>query len=90
MKKVFSRLCLAFAFLFLYAPIGVLIAYSFNASKSRTVWTGFTLDWYYKLFHNETIMRSLLNTLFVALVASVIATVLGTAAAMGIYNLKKR
>ena len=90
MKKALSRLCIGFVFLFLYAPIGVLIAYSFNSSKSRTVWTGFTLDWYNKLFHNEVIMRSLLNTLFVAVVASVIATILGTAAAIGIHNMKRR
>lgn len=90
MKKRFS-LTKVFTFLvfaFLYIPIFVLIANSFNASKSRTVWTGFTLDWYSKLFHNEIIMTSLLNTLIVALIASVVATILGTAAAIGIYNMK--
>ena len=76
-------------FLFLYAPIGVLIANSFNQSKSRTVWTGFTLDWYVKLFHNETILRSLLNTVIIALIAAALSTVLGTLAAIGIYNMKK-
>ena len=88
MKKLtFSKIYTSIIFLFLYIPIGVLIVNSFNASKSRTVWTGFTLDWYAKLFHNETIMTSLLNTLVVALIASVVATVLGTAAAIGIYNM---
>ena len=76
-------------FLFLYAPIFVLIANSFNQSKSRTVWTGFTLDWYKKLFNNEVILKSLLNTLIVAAIASVISTILGTAAAIGIYKMKK-
>lgn len=88
MKKLsFTKIYTALIFLFLYLPIGVLIVNSFNASKSRTVWTGFTLDWYYKLFHNETILKSLVNTLIVALIASVVATILGTAAAIGIYNM---
>ena len=68
---------------FLYAPIGVLIFFSFNQSKSRSNFTGFTLDWYVKLFHNDLIIQSLINTLIVALVSSVIATVIGTAAAVG-------
>jgi len=89
MKKMhFSKFYTGLIFLFLYIPIFVLIANSFNASKSRTVWTGFTLDWYSKLFHNETILSSLANTLIVALIASVVATILGTAAAIGIYNMK--
>ncbi len=87
--KSLQRLWLVLVFAFLYAPIGVLIAYSFNSSKSRTVWTGFTLDWYKKLFHNEEIIKSLGTTLIVALIASVLATVLGTMAAIGIRNMKK-
>jgi spermidine/putrescine transport system permease protein len=89
MKKIASRFYIALVFVFLYAPIGVLILNSFNASKSRTVWTGFTFDWYRRLFINETIISSLGSTLFVAAVASVAATVLGTAAAIGIFNMKK-
>lgn len=89
MKKLtFSKIFTALIFLFLYIPIFVLIVNSFNASKSRTVWTGFTLDWYDKLFHNEVILSSLLNTLIVALIASAAATLLGTAAAIGIFNMK--
>ncbi|MGM9653551.1 MAG: ABC transporter permease [Eubacteriales bacterium] len=89
MKKLtFSKIFTALVFLFLYIPIFVLIVNSFNASKSRTVWTGFTLDWYDKLFHNEVILSSLLNTLIVALIASAAATLLGTAAAIGIFNMK--
>ena len=86
-KFTFSKLCTVLVFVFLYAPIFVLIANSFNASKSRAVWTGFTLDWYEKLFHNEMILSSLVNSLIVALVAAVVATVLGTAAAIGIHNM---
>ncbi len=89
MRKLTNRLYIGLVFLFLYIPIFVLIGNSFNASKSRTVWTGFTFDWYAKLFHNETILKSLLNTLVIALIASVAATLLGTLAAIGIYNMKK-
>lgn len=89
MKKIISKIYIALVFIFLYAPIFVLIANSFNKSKSRTVWTGFTLDWYRKLFNNDVILKSLLNTLIVAAIASIISTILGTAAAIGIYNMKK-
>lgn len=89
MKKAISRIYIGIVFAFLYIPIIVLIVNSFNASKSRTVWTGFTFDWYKKLFTNTTIINSLLNTLLVALIASVFATILGTAAAIGIYSMKK-
>ena len=89
MKKISSKIYIFLVFLFLYAPIFVLIANSFNQSKSRTVWTGFTLDWYKKLFNNEVILKSLLNTLIVAAIASIISTILGTAAAIGIYKMKK-
>ena len=81
---------MATIFFFLYSPIAVMALFSFNASKSRTVWTGFTLDWYAKLFHNETIINSLGVTMIVALIASVVSTVLGTAAAIGIFNMKKK
>lgn len=77
-------------YLFLYAPIAVLIIFSFNSSKSRNVWTGFTFEWYARLFQNETIIASLLNTLLVAAVSSVIATVLGTLAAVGINSLGRK
>lgn len=87
--KLSSRLYLYAVFAFLYIPIFVLIVFSFNESKSRANWTGFTFDWYIKLFQNETIMTSLLNTVIVAVAASVLATILGTMAAIGIYNMKK-
>lgn len=80
---------MALVLLFLYVPIFVLIVFSFNSTKSRSVFSEFTFDWYIKLFHNELIMRSLLNTVIVAIIASVSATVLGTAAAIGINAMKK-
>jgi len=88
-RKAFSSLYIGFVYLFLYMPIFILIAFSFNSSKSKSVWTGFTFDWYVKLFHNELIMTALANTLILALISSVIAAVIGTAAAIGIYSMKK-
>ena len=89
MKKngILSKIYIALVVLFLYAPIGVLIFYSFNNSKS-TVWKGFTLKWYEELFQDENIMNALGNTLIIAVLASIFATILGTAAAIGISNFK--
>ncbi len=88
MKKL-SKLYLGLMLAFLYLPILVLILFSFNSTKSHAVFTGFTLEWYQKLFRNEMIMSALGNTLLVAVVASVFATVLGTAAAIGIHKMRK-
>jgi spermidine/putrescine transport system permease protein len=89
MKKLFSSAYIGLIFLFLYIPIFILIIFSFNASKSRSVWSGFTLDWYRQLFQNELLITALINTLVIALISSVIATIIGTAAAIGIYSMKK-
>lgn len=91
MKKIslISKLYLLLVMLFLYVPIFVLIVFSFNTTKSHTQMSGFTLDWYAKLFRNKLILRSLLNTIIVAVTASVCATILGTAAAVGINSMKK-
>ena len=88
MKKL-SKIYMGLVMLFLYLPILVLVIFSFNDSKSRSVFTGFTFDWYVKLFNNELIMTSLRNTLIVAVAASLIATLLGTAAAIGIVKMRK-
>ena len=85
-----GKLLLILAFLFLYLPIFVLIVFSFNDSASRTVWVGFTLDWYRELFTSTRILNSLYVTLGVAVLSSVIATIVGTFAAVGFYNMKKR
>ena len=90
MKKAFSKIYLGIIYLFLYAPIFVLIVFSFNESKSKSNFTGFSLRWYEELFENELIMTSLVNTLVLALISSIIATVIGTMAAIGIYSMKKR
>lgn len=88
MKKL-SKAYLGLVFFFLYAPIFVLIVFSFNSSKSRSVWSGFTFDWYVKLFNNEIILNSLWTTLSIALIAGVVSTILGTAAAVGISSMRK-
>lgn len=88
MKKI-SKVYLALVMMFLYVPIFVLIVFSFNTTKSRSVMSGFTFDWYIKLFKNEMIMTSLMNTIIIAILASIFSTILGTAAAVGINNMKK-
>ena len=90
MKKKLSSAYMGIVMFFLYVPIFVLIVYSFNESKSRAMFTGFTFDWYRQLFSNEMILTSLRNTLIVAIISSVVATVIGTAAALGINNMNKR
>lgn len=89
MQKTFKYIYLAIVIIFLYAPIFVLIVFSFNTTKSHSVMSGFTLKWYEQLFSDRIIMSSLLNTIIVAVSASVCSTVLGTFAALGIHNMKK-
>lgn len=88
--KFLSRFYIAIIYVFLYAPIAVLMFFSFNDSKSRSLFTGFTTKWYEKLFTNEIILRALFNTLLVAIVAGVCAVVLGTLAAIGINAMNNR
>lgn len=89
--KTLSRLYLFLIFLFLYAPIGVLIVFSFNDSvtMSRSVWSGFSLRWYSVLFQDEMLLDALRNTLLIAAAAALVSTVLGTSAAVGIFSMKK-
>lgn len=77
-------------FLFLYAPIVLLIIFSFNDGNSNMVWKGFSLRWYEKLFSDRLVMESLYNTLLVSLLATVIATIAGTFAAIGFYAMRRR
>ena len=85
-----SEIYIALCMIFLYAPILVLIVFSFNESKSRAYFTGFTFKWYRQLLENDLIMTSLFNSLLIALLASVISAVVGTAAAVGISKFGKR
>ena len=92
MKKLFAFFkgtYLGLMLLFLYAPIIVLMAYSFNSSRVMGNWTGFSLRWYAKLFEDSNIMKALTVTLTVAVLSALIATVIGTFAAIGIHSMKK-
>jgi spermidine/putrescine transport system permease protein len=77
-------------FLFLYAPIFVLIAFSFNESKSRANWTGFSLKWYVELFQDSSIMSAFGTTIMVSVLAAAIATVMGTLTALGLMNMGRK
>jgi spermidine/putrescine transport system permease protein len=90
MRGFFRRFYLAIILIFLYAPILTLIVFSFNESKSMAHWGGFSLKWYGKLFTNSTILDAIFVTMSIAVLASLIATVIGTFAAIGINNFKKR
>ncbi|KNF09529.1 spermidine/putrescine transport system permease protein PotC [Gottschalkia purinilytica] len=87
-EKAIKRIYTALLFIFLYAPIGILIIYSFNESKSRGSWGGFTLKWYSELFKDEKIMTSLYYTIAIAIISSIVATIIGTLAAIGIHKMK--
>lgn len=90
MKTIAKRIYIALIFIFLYAPIVTLIVLSFNASKTRAKWGGFTLKWYANLFENEAILQALWNTLAIALLSALIATLIGTVACISMHAMKKR
>ncbi|MBP5427208.1 MAG: ABC transporter permease subunit [Clostridiales bacterium] len=86
--KVIKRIYVFLIFVFLHAPIAMLIIFSFNNSKSRAHWDGFTLKWYARLLTDQAILRSLYITIVLAILASIIATIFGTIAAIGIYKMR--
>ncbi|MDL2319195.1 ABC transporter permease [Eubacteriales bacterium OttesenSCG-928-A19] len=88
MVKVFRRVYLFLVLLFLYAPIVVLVVYSFNASETRAIWGGFSLKWYAELFRDQSILDALYVTVSVAALATMAATVIGTLAAIGMHSMK--
>ena len=81
---------MALVFVFLYAPIFILIIFSFNAGNSSAVWKGFSLHWYAELFQNRLIMQSVYTTLLVSVLSTLIATVAGTFAAIGLASMRRR
>ena len=89
-NSVGDRLLMILTGLFLYAPIIILIVFSFNAGNSSSVWKGFSLHWYQQLFQNRLIMHSVYITLLVSLLATVIATIAGTFAAIGFYGMRRK
>ena len=89
-KKIFAQIYLWFLLLLMYAPIFVLIIFSFTDTDVLGQWSGFTFDLYVKLFNNAAIMKALGNTIIIALVSSILATILGTLGAIGVFESKRR
>ena len=90
MKKTARNIYLGLILFLMYAPIVTLVVLSFNVSKSRAKWGGFTLHWYSSLFQDKAIMTALYNTLLIALVSAILATIIGTAASIGINAMKAK
>lgn len=88
--KGFSKIYIALVLVFLFAPIAVLIFFSFNSGSSTSVFEGFSLKWYKELFKNAEILEALKNSLILAVTSAAISTVIGTAAAFGIHHMKKK
>lgn len=88
--KHLSRIYTFLIFLFLFAPLIVIVIYSFNLSNSTSVFTGFSLKWYKELIHNTELINALKNSIILASLSSVIATIIGTAAAVGTHAFKKK
>lgn len=84
LTKVFSRLYIFLIFAFLYIPIAIIIVFSFNATKSNVVFSGFTLDWYKALFNDDNVIGALKNSLTVAVLSTLISAVIGTIGAVGL------
>ena len=87
--RILKKAYVGLIFVFLYAPIILLMLFSFNNSRSRGQWGGFTLKWYKELFQDSAIMNALLNTLLIALISAIIATIVGTVTAFGMHYMKK-
>ena len=87
-KRIVENFYLVLILIFLYAPIVTMMVLSFNSSKSRTQWGGVTFQWYTQMFDSATIMDALVNTLLIAFVSALIATIIGTAASIAINSMK--
>ena len=90
MKKFCGNMYLVIIMLFLYLPILTLILLSFNESKSMAVFTRFSLKWYKEMFHSRLILGAIVNTFSIAILAAMIATVIGTLAVIGIESIRRR
>lgn len=90
MRKLLSRIYVGFIFVLLYAPIVTLMVLSFNQSKSRAHWGGFTLKWYGELFQNEEILAAFSNTMVIGFLSALIATLLGLGACLAMNHMKRR
>ena len=88
--KTLSRIYTALIMVFLYAPMAVMIVFSFNSSRSTSVFGGFSTQWYGELLNDSSTIEALKNTLILAVLSSVIATVLGTLSTVGIFQMKRK
>ena len=87
--KLSSKIYTGVVFAFLFAPIVILLVFSFNESKSLSVFSSFSLKWYKELFNDSSTLESVKNSIVIALCATAVSTVMGTAAAFGIYKLRR-
>ncbi len=90
MKTFLKRLYLVLILIFMYAPIVTLIVLSFNSSKSRAKWGGFTLDWYIRLFSDRAVASALSNTLTIAVLATIFSTIIGTVTCIAMIGLSPK
>jgi len=88
--KPISKVYTGLVMVFLFAPIAILLVFSFNSAKSLSVFSGFSLYWYRELFRDSETLAAVRNTLILAVSAALISTVMGTAAAVGIYRLRSK
>ena len=88
--KVLSKIYTGLILLFLFAPIAIMIVFSFNGQQSTAVMSGFSFRWYEALADNARLLESLRNTLILAFSAAIVSTIMGTAAAVGIFRLRKK
>ncbi|WP_026652770.1 ABC transporter permease [Butyrivibrio proteoclasticus] len=90
MKNIFKKIYLGILLLFMYAPIITLIVLSFNSSKSRAKWGGFTLNWYVRLFSDEAVASALINTFSIAVLATIFSTIIGTITCIAMIGLSPK
>lgn len=88
--SVLKRIYIALIIIFMYAPIVTLIVLSFNSSKSRAKWGGFTTKWYVSLFQNDAILQAFFNTIAIATLSAIIATIIGTLSCLAINSMKRK
>ena len=88
--RIISKLYIALVIFFLYAPLAVMVVFSFNSSNSTAVFEDFSFRWYSELLKNSAVLNALGNTLLLAFLSALIATVLGSAAAIGVFSYRKK
>ena len=86
--KSLRNLFIIMVYIFLYLPIIILVVFSFNKSRMNIVFTDFTFDWYVKLFHNKDLLEAFSNTMLIAIVSTVVSTIIGTMSAIALQKAK--